>query len=157
MRLDLSGDGVIRQIKTREVFASPEANDLIWEYANECSIPGIARINPQADMYDAMEATGMLVCLGAFDGEALVGFATLMIAVLPHYGVRTATLESLFVAGRSRKKGFGARLLAAVEEYAISKDCEAILYSAPAGGQLEQVLSARKSCIKTNTIFCNSL
>lgn len=148
---------MIKQIKTREVFASPQALDLIWEYANECSIPGIAKINPQAEMYEALEATGSLTCFGAFDGEILVGFATILVTILPHYGVQTAIMESLFIAQDSRNKGLGTKLLQAVREYAVNHRCVGVLYSTPAGGQLEKVLAATKSCVRTNAVFFQAL
>jgi GNAT superfamily N-acetyltransferase len=121
------------------------ATDLLAEYAAECSIAEIGPVDPQAALYQTMETLGM------------VGFASLLMTILPHYGRKVATLESLFVGKDARSSGLGRELMAAVEQHARQNGCVAILYSAPAGGQLERVLMLRKGYHRTNSVFCRSL
>jgi hypothetical protein len=139
---------LIREIRTAAVFESPE---LLEAYARECSIPLIGEINPQLKMYELMEQAGILKCFGFFEGHTLVGFATVLTTVLPHYGKKVATVESIFA-----KRG-GKDLMQAIEAYAKEAGCAVIFYSAPAGGRLERLLSLKKSCKHTNTIFTRSL
>jgi hypothetical protein len=139
---------VVRAISTAEILASPE---LLKDYAAECSIPLIGQINPQPKMYELMEQAGILKCFGFFEGHRLVGFATVLTTVLPHYGKKVATVESIFA-----KRG-GKDLMEAIEAYAKQAGCVAILYSAPAGGRLERLLSLKKTITRTNAIFCRSL
>ena len=146
---------MIREIASAEIFAAPNAADLLAEYAAECSIPLIGKIDPRQEMYAAMERNGALQCFGAYAGNRLIGFAAVLTTVLPHYGKKVATMESLFVAKSGRKGGTGAELLKAVNQYAKETGCVAILYSAPAGGKLEKLLS--RTCKQTNTVFCRSL
>lgn len=126
---------------------------LIAEYAAECSIPAIGEINPQHDTYAAMENVGLLQSFMVLDDARKVGFAIVLTPVLPHYGKRIATLESLFVAKGNRSSSAGRELMRAVEKYAESAGCVGILYSAPAGGQLEGLLNARREYQRTNAVF----
>lgn len=146
----------IRNISIAEIFRAPNAADLFSEYADECSIPLIGKINPQPEIYAAMERNGMLQCFGAYDGERLIGFATILLPILPHYGKKVATVESLFIEQDGRKGGIGRKLLYSVENFAKNSGCVAILYSAPAGGKLERLLSMKRYA-RTNTVFCRSL
>ena len=130
---------------------------LLKEYAAECSIPEIGEIKPSALLYASMESKGFQHCFGAFQGDMLVGFASLLTTVYPHYSVKCATLESLFVGKQYRKMGAGTDLMRFVQQFAKEAGCKAILYSAPAGGQLERVLSNRKSMRRTNTVYCQPL
>ena len=151
----------IKPIRCADVFGNPDAHKLLAEYAAECSIPSIGDINPQPEMYTAMEHVGLLKCLGAYQWGVLVGFANVLTSVLPHYGRKVATIESLFVAKASRPDGIGKELMQAVEQYAKSAGCTSILYSAPAGGKLERLLylksMRKKGYSHTNSVFCRSL
>jgi len=235
-----------------------EARDLLDEYAAECSIHEIGPINPQAEMYRAMEQMGLAHMFGAFHVESLneplhemqsiraaegaeilshvpcredariprshanesrtaeqaqcaelcesvsaagkastpavqglrsanksnaphglqqaasggmglpqtssgntsgrlVGFASLLVSVLPHYGKKAATVESLFVDKRHRANGYGIEIMDAMEEFAKGEGCIVILYIAPVGSQLERLLSLKKGYRKTNSVFCRVL
>lgn len=134
-----------------------DAEELLLEYAAECALPELAPINPQREMYAAMERTGAFQCFGVFDQGVLVGFATVLTFIVPHYGKKIATAESLFLAAAHRSAGPGNRLLQTVERYAREQGCVAILYSAPAGSQFERLLRARKPYRHSNTVFLRSL
>lgn len=131
--------------------------ELIAEYAVECSIPEIGEINPSPEMYAAMERAGILKIFGAFHAEQLVGFASVLITVLPHYSKKVCTLESIFVLRSMRIHGLGTELMQAVKRYAKEEGCQAILYSAPSGGRLEKVLNSDKRTRCTSAIFCQKL
>lgn len=139
---------MVLAIASAEIFAAPE---LLEHYAAECSIPLIGPINPQPAMYEALERAGILKCFGFFEGKTLVGFATVLTTVLPHYGKKVATVESIFA-----KRG-GKDLMHAIDVYAKEAGCVAVFYSAPVGGRLERLLSAKKNWTHTNAIFCRSL
>ena len=146
----------IRRVSYVDILADPHAQELIGEYAAECSIPAIGRIEPQIEMYRALEESGMMRCFGVYDGNTLVGFASVLISILPHYGRKVATVESLFVASAHRPK-HGKDLLKTLETDAAEADCEAILYSARAGSQLELLLLLKSAYRFTNSVFCRRL
>lgn len=150
-------NGEVRAIRYSDVLDAPNAQELLAEYAAECSIREIGNPDPQPQMYEAFEKLGLSQIFGAYEGGTLVGFASVLIAILPHYGKRVATMESLFVASAHRKSGLGLALLKAVEQHAGHEQCAAILYSAPADGQLARLLSMREGYRLTNTVFCRGL
>lgn len=149
--------GPIRAIRYLDVLEAPNAQALLSAYSSECSLPAIGQPDPQPQMYEALERAGVFQVFGAYLGDDLIGFASVIVSVLPHYGRKVATMESLFVAPECREEGIGLHLLAQVERYATEAGCGAILYSAPSGGQLEKLLSLLKSYEHTNTIFCRRL
>lgn len=127
--------------------------ELIAEYAAECSLPIIGEINPQADIYAALENSGVMRSFAAFDNARMGGFATVLTPILPHYGLRVATIESLFVEKNSRSGGPGRELMHTAEGYSKQAGCVGILYSAPVGSQLERLLDASKPYQRTNSVF----
>lgn len=138
---------MIRRVSSAEVLA---ATELIAEYGAECSISAIGPINPQGPIYEALEKAGALDCFGAFDGEEMVGFALLLMPIIPHYGEKVATPESLFVA---KSSSLGRELMSHLEQFAKESGCRGILFSAPAGGRFERYLEASKEYQRTNAVF----
>lgn len=152
-----SMSGPVRRIRYLDVLDDPNAQALLAAYASECSLPEIGQPNPQREMYARMEAAGVLQVFGAYYGDELIGFAAVLCTVLPHYGEKVATIESLFVAQAHREEGIGLELMGACEAYALEQECATILYSAPAGGSLERLLYLLKAYQHTNTIFARRL
>lgn len=130
---------------------------LIAEYAAECSIAAIGEIDPQSDIYTTLENAGVSQSFMVYSDSQEIGFAIVLTPVLPHYGKRVATMESLFVSKDHRSSGAGRILMTAVEDYAKHIGCAGILYSSPAGGQLERVLEASKGYERTNAVFFRRL
>ena len=131
--------------------------ELVKEYAAECSLPEIGEVQPNGEIYAAMERVGVAQVFAAFDGEQMIGFAAILTPVMPHYSKRVASVESIFVTESARKSGIGKELMSVIEAYAKEKGCVAILYSAPAGGKFERVLDASKRYRRSNSVFVRNL
>lgn len=131
----------------------PANSALLAEYSTECSIPEIGTPNPQRDTYARMESSGLMHSFGAFDGDTLVGFATVLVCVLPHYGKKIATVESLFLAKSHRHGSAGRELMAEIESWVKSEQCAGMLYNARAGSSLERLLSSLPKYQRTNSVF----
>lgn len=129
--------------------------ELLAEYAEECGIAALGPPNPQWEIYAKIEAAGMLQAFAVYAGDVMVGFASVLCNILPHYGFKAATVESLFVSAQYRKYGAGAELMRFIEQFAGLAECKLIFYSAPAGGQLEALLVRRHT--RTNSVFCKAL
>lgn len=147
----------IKPVSYAEILDSPEAEGLLAEYSAECSIPEIGPTCPQRQIYTAMEATGMMHSFGAFEGSKLIGFATILAFVLPHYGKKVATVESLFVAKAHRNGRIGLMLMDEIETIAKRMECSVILYNARAGSRLERFLGALSKYQRTNSVFLKAL
>lgn len=146
----------IRPTHYAEILSYPAAQGLLSEYSEECSIPEIGSISPQGALYEAMQSSGLMKTFGAFEGDDLVGFATILIYVLPHYGQKVATVESIFVKKSSRGK-VGRKLMEEIEAQAKSAGCKVIMYSARASTRLERLLLSLKCYANTNSIFTRKL
>jgi hypothetical protein len=127
------------------------------EYAEECSLPELGAVEPQRDLYAAMEDSGGLQCFGVYHRLELVGFISLLIYVLPHYGKKIATTESIFLARAHRRGISGMDMLGFIEAYAKGQGCEAILYTAPVRSRFSALLYIRKEYRHTNNVFVKAL
>lgn len=143
---------MIREINYRDILA---ATELLEEYSAECALPEFGEASPQPAIYEAMEKSGMR-CFGVFDGDTMVGFATLLTYPVPHYGKKVLTTESIFVAQGHRAR-FGRELLDSIEQTARVNQCAAVFYSAPAGSRFSRFLSLSVKYRHSNDIFLCSL
>ena len=125
---------------------------LIPEYAYECRIAGLPAPDPDRKTYRAMESTGFIKLFGAYIGDVMVGFASVMVNSLPHYSRPVAVTESIFVSSTHRKSGAGLKLLRQAEQYAKNMGAVGILVSAPAGGKFAAVLE-RTAYRHTNQVY----
>lgn len=103
-----------------------EQPELLAEYAAESAIAALGKPDPQWETYAAMEAVGCLQVFAVYVDGRMVGFVSVLAAVLPHYGVKAATVESLFVGKAWRWTRAGATLMRIVERYAAAEGCKAI-------------------------------
>lgn len=145
----------IRAVSYADILDAANAANLLAEYAAECSIPELGQIAPQREMYRTMEAAGTLHTFGIYRDDTLVGFATLILYVLPHYGRKVAATESIFVTRTYRSSGVGARLLRFIDEYATERGCVAVLYTAPTGSQFDKLLTLKHR--RSNSVYIKGL
>jgi GNAT superfamily N-acetyltransferase len=109
-------------------------------YADEGAYSGMPTPQPSRDAYRSMEQRGFLAVMRVDRDGALVGFATLVLTVSPHYGVPIAVIESVFVMPEHRGAA-GARLVRAIIETARTSGAHTILATAPIGSRLGRMLA----------------
>ena len=146
----------IRKCSVEEIYQSDGIDTLLSEYADECSIKGIGKFSPQFDTYKRMESAGALHVVGAFIDSFMVGFISVIVSVLPHYGKTVAVTESFFVGESMRHTGAGLKLMNHAEKLAIRLGAVGLLVSAPFGGKLAEVLP-RRGFEETNRVFFKEL
>lgn len=148
----------VRQCRSAEIFDDPECEALLGEYADECGNALMGRARPSRDHYAILENTGMAQCFAARHDGRLCGFAMLLSTVLPHYGIRSATVESLFVARAARHLGLGTELMEAIDSEAKRRGAETIFYTAPVNSRLDLLLTLRPVAYHlTNHVFTRRL
>ena len=125
-----------------DILDAENADEILRAYAEECLVPGAT---PQRSIYEAMEKAGALQCFAAYTEatDLLIGFVSVLTAVMPHTGQPLATIESLFVDLPCRGTGAGLALLAAAEQYAQDFGCDKLVVTARVGSALDKVLSRR--------------
>ena len=72
----------ISRCTVRDIEHAEGLDAVLAEYAAECAIAGLGNANPQFERYHMLEDAGVLYVIGAFNGDALVGFAAILVAPL---------------------------------------------------------------------------
>lgn len=154
----LGMDVAIRPISYAEILQAPNAQELINGYAAECSLPEIGECCPQSDTYQMLEESGVLQAFGVYSAFGwMIGFAVVLVSILPHYSKRVASLESIYVDPEHRDHSVGKSLMLTVEQFADDMDCEAVLYSAPVGTRFDRYLSLCSDYRHSNNVYCRRL
>jgi hypothetical protein len=141
----------IRLVRYLDILGAPNAAQLISEYAEECTVA----INPQVEAYGAMERAGAFFSFGVYDTGTLVGFASVLMAVMPHDGRKIGTVESIFVS-EGHRRDTGGSLMLALEKHAEESGCTELLYVARVGSRMEWILEHRKKCRHTHSVHTRS-
>jgi GNAT superfamily N-acetyltransferase len=131
----------IRAIKVEEFF--DKSVSLLAAYANECRDRQLPQPKPDWPQYHTLQLSGLFTLFGAFDHyNNLVGFATLLVYPNPHYSVKLAVCESIFVENGARRQGAGLGLMRELQTVAEERGARALLFSAPLNSQFGEVLPA---------------
>lgn len=101
----------MRPMTVAEFFNRPEANDIIAEYTAESGNPDLGSAMPSQQQYEQMESSGILSVLGAFEGDSLVGFVSVVVTMYPHFGKLVGSVESIWLRNDKRAGSAGLRLL----------------------------------------------
>jgi GNAT superfamily N-acetyltransferase len=134
-----------------ELMADPDLEALVAEYVAEAKSPELPAAEPQWVQYAALEQMGALEVLAAREDGKLIGFLSVLVSRLPHYGGAVCVVESVFVSAARRRTGAGRALIRAAEAVA-ARHGAALLVTAPAGSALETVLP-RLGYRHSNTVF----
>lgn len=147
----------VRQCTFDELASAANFATLCADYAAESGrLDELGEHNVDGDAYRAMEAAGVAHCIGAWDGDGLVGFGVVTLSVLPHYSKLIGCLISFFVAPDARRGGTGTQIREAAEHIAKERGAVGLMISAPAGSRLDVILP-RIGYRATNQLFFKGL
>lgn len=96
-----------------------------------------------ADIYQAMYDSNMLICLGVFDGDSVVGYSIAFIYRHLHYAIQVAQTDALFLAKNYRKGSLGLRLMRETEQAAKAAGCKRMIWTAKPNSTLHNVLERK--------------
>lgn len=132
----------IRTITVDEAFDSPMFATLCDEYRAEAlRNPDLQGALPNREGYAQLVAAGIMVPLGVFLGDELIGLCAVLLTPVLHFGGKIlASTETLFVAAAHRTNGTGRKLLKAAETVAKEAGAGGLYVTAPTGGRLERLL-----------------
>lgn len=130
----------IERTTVAELKSAHNFGELLSEYADECAMEGLPPPSAKMDSYDKLEKIGILHPYRATHEGVLIGFITVLIPTLPHYGVCVAVSESFFVTKARRHTGAGMKLLHCAENLTVELKSPGLLVSAPYASILESVL-----------------
>ena len=144
---------IIKPIRYTEILAAPNADELFAEYESECANPELAPIKPQSDLYAAMEASGGLQAFGVYEGDELIGFLTILIWTVPHYGKKIGSNADIFLASAHRMSGTGAKMVALAEGYAKSKGAVCFQWTVPVGSRFARLLAVNSERYRRSNLI----
>ena len=155
----------IRAVSYADILGAPNAKALFAEYEAECANPELAPINPQSDLYAAMEASGGLQAFGVYerldhplDAPTLIGFLTVLIWTVPHYGKKIGSNADIFLASAHRMNGNGSKMIASAEEYARSKGATSFQWTVPSESRFARLLALNAGRYRrSNLIYLRTL
>lgn len=153
MIVELAVQIAIVAVPFSTIMDDPAFPDLLRAYATECLVPDV---EPQPAIYAGMDKAGMLRCFAAYaqsdsSDSLLIGFCSVITAVVPHDGHLVATTESLFVDPVYRHTEAFELLFSAAEQYATEARCRVLTCGARIGSALDKVLSRRAGFTATHT------
>lgn len=146
----------ITKATVEEIMGAAEFPALIDAYAAESAVAGLPSPDAKLATYLLHEGSGLLHAWAAREDDALVGFISILVPPLLHYGAQVAVAESFFVAVEHRRGGTGLKLLAAAEAEAARQGSPVLQVCAPLGGRLIEVLP-KCGYVETNRIFTKRL
>lgn len=100
--------------------------------------------NPNVDFYKKLDAAGLLLAVGAFDGDEVVGYSLSTVIAHPfNNAVRMCNADVLFLRKDHRGTKVGARLMSQTERLAKERGAHRMLWHARGGTNLAEVLKKR--------------
>lgn len=148
---------IVRKCTIAEIENAPNFYELLEEYGKEMVVDGAPPFKAKIEMYRQLESLGSLRPFGAYVGDKLVGFITVLVHVFLHVSVVMAVTESFFVLKDYRNTGAGIFLRRTAEKHAKSSGSSTLFISAPKDGPLADALSKMDEYTETSRVFFRSL
>lgn len=99
---------------------------------------------PSKQIYESAQASGVLLALGAFHGEELVGYATAVISPHPFNPVvKMCLTDALYVSPLYRGGALPGKLMLTVERFAKERGAQFVMWHTRAGTGLADMLRKR--------------
>lgn len=96
---------------------------------------------PDWPRYRRLEASGVLIVLGVFDGPTMIGYsASAVIPDLHYEGQRVCANDAIFVDSAFRGRGIGARLMRETEAYGRELGAHRVTFHANVGSGFQDLL-----------------
>ena len=147
----------VKIVTADDVLNNENSSFLYEKYAEESKGDYLDVANsPSVESYKTLEDLGMLTTIGAYNDGKLIGFLSLITAVMPHYGEKSSTIESFFVLKEFRKYGTAKRMMDLATNSAKENNSVVMFMSAPIGSRLDSV-AKYMGFKETNIVFTKKL
>lgn len=112
---------------------------------------------PSKEIYEAAQASGVLLALGAFHEDELVGYATAVLSPHPfNPAVKMCLTDALFVSPLYRGGALPGRLMLTIERIAKERGAKYVMWHTRAGTRLADMLRKR-GYIDADTVVMKEL
>lgn len=128
----------IRETTAAEVLANAGLMHEHW--ATVSRIKDKYAASPDAERFRLLEAAGLLLVVGAFDDDKLIGYAATIISRHMHYDFNLAANDALYLAEAYRGTRAGLGLIRETERLAKARGADMITWHAKPGTPLDALL-----------------
>ena len=149
----------IKNIHIKELLDSEEAPELFKLYSDEAQSSTVSTpFNPNYEMYLQLEDMGILdACIILTEDNKIVGFATMLTTVMPHYSATASTIESIFIMKEYRGNNNFKNLLNRLIDTAKTKNSVNLFVSTPVVSSADKVMGRTKGFSKISHIYSMDL
>ena len=132
----------IETFEPREWYDAIEALGALHKAEVEADVTPLPPVAHRG-IYDTLHEAGMLVPVGVFDGDAMVGYAIATISPNPHYDTITAQHDVFFLHPDYRKPRLALRMIEALEAECKARGATLFCWHTPIGGSFEKLVRLR--------------
>lgn len=143
----------IKQVTFDQLYNDISFPPLLEEYGIESKIDGLPPVKARVEWYQHYEKLGVIYIVAAYLDSKLIGLASVLSPIMPHYSAVVSVCESLFVMKEFRKTGAGLKIIKACEEHAKKSGSGGLMISSKLGSSLAELLSNSKGYKETNRVF----
>lgn len=147
-------------IREIDVVASIEAaGPLLREHWEEIARnKEVMVLKPNVPVYRALQDSGALIGLGAFDGDRMVGYCVSIITPHLHYADLIYTSNDvIFISATHRGGSAGIRLMRETERLAAERGSQLMLWHAKPGTALVEILPRMGGYAVQDVIYSRQL
>ncbi len=114
-------------------------------FQQHCEELEAKEFEPDLERYQHLEQQRVLLCMGAYLKDFMVGYSTTVLYRHGHHDTIIATSDSLYVDPGFRR-GVGLSLIRQTEKHARECGVDCMVWSAKPGSSLDLILSSRRNC-----------
>ncbi len=97
------------------------------------------------DRYENLQSQNMLLCIGAYINNYMVGYSTTIVYRHGHHDTLIATNDSVYVDPNFRRH-IGMSLIRQTEKHAQECGVDCMVWAAKPGSSFDLILAARRNC-----------
>lgn len=135
---------VIDRCKWNDIRTATNLDRLVEECRKEGGAEGLPEGKLSHEMYQKLEDSGVLHIVRAREDEKLLGCINILIYVSPHYSVKLAQVDLVYLDEKYRTAGAGLRMVKEAEIIAQEQGALGISFNAHVHTALEDLLNVKK-------------
>lgn len=135
---------MIKEIFLQDNTIITSIESLMYEHFNEVSKSKLT-LNVNWELYKTLQEKSILIALGAFEDDLLVGYAALVVTEPPHYmGHKIAVSDTIFVHKNFRKSTHGLKLISIAEKLAKERGALEVHWYSKPDSNLDKLFEKKK-------------
>lgn len=144
---------LIDRCKWNDIESAAGLDRLVQECRKEGGAEGLPEGKLSHEMYKKLEANGVLFIVRARDDDKLLGCINILIYVSPHYSLKLAQIDLVYLDKEYRETSAGLRMIKEAEAIAQEQGAYGISFNAHVHTSLEDLLNLKKYTLTHKIYF----